>query len=120
MAGAGVSGEDFNDLRGKFMGAHHGMLGDPRNDVEALDRAGCGPRVTDLARLAIAVCADGRSAEGWHMDQRRARSRIATSSRGGGGLHARERALAHGGTRALGSRVAAVEPRRVTDWTDAP
>lgn len=65
MADAGVGGEDFNDLRSEFMRAHHGMLVDPRNDVEALDRAGCGPRVTDLARLAIAVSTDGRSAEGW-------------------------------------------------------
>lgn len=59
MADAGVGGEDFNDLRSEFMRAHHGMLVDPRNDVEALDRAGCGPRVTDLARLAIAVSTDG-------------------------------------------------------------
>lgn len=65
MTDAGSGREDFNDVRDEFMRTHHDMLVDPRNDVEALDRAGCGPRVTDLARLAIAVSADGRSAEDW-------------------------------------------------------
>ncbi len=65
MSGAAQGGAEFDERRNEFMRVHHTMLMDPRNDVEALDRAGCAPQVTDLARLAIAVSAEGRSADSW-------------------------------------------------------
>lgn len=65
MTDGGGDGRGSDDPQDEFMRAHHAMLVDPRNDVEALDRAGCGVRVTDLARLAIAVSAESRSAEYW-------------------------------------------------------
>jgi hypothetical protein len=61
----GDGGKAFAEAEDEFMRAQHEVLADPRNDVEYLDRAGCGPRVTNLARLAIGAASDGLAAEAW-------------------------------------------------------
>jgi hypothetical protein len=65
MTNPGDINRTFADAEDEFMRAHREMLQDPRNDVESLDRAGCGPRVTNLARLAIGANTEGRSAAEW-------------------------------------------------------
>jgi hypothetical protein len=59
------SGRTLAAAEDAFMRAHHEMLEDPRNDVEYLDRAGCGPRVINLARLALGAYSQGRTPAEW-------------------------------------------------------
>jgi hypothetical protein len=51
--------------KGDQLRTHHGILEDPRNDVEGPDGAGCSSYIKDLARLAMGADAEGLSAEGW-------------------------------------------------------
>lgn len=51
--------------KGDLLRTHHGILEDPRNDVEGLDGAGCSSYIKDLARLAMGAEAEGLSAEDW-------------------------------------------------------
>lgn len=43
-------------------------LADPRNQVEGLDQAACGPHLKHLAELAAAAAAGGASARDWRGD----------------------------------------------------
>jgi hypothetical protein len=53
------------EAKADLLRTHHGVLEDPRNDVEGLDGAGCSSFIKDLARLAMGADAQGLSAEGW-------------------------------------------------------
>ena len=65
MMDSGADHKTFADAEAEFMRAHHDVLEDARNDVEYLDRAGCSPRVTNLARLAIGAASDGLTSGEW-------------------------------------------------------
>jgi hypothetical protein len=57
--------EALAKAKGALMQHHHEVLEDPRNGVEGLEGAGCGPYIKDLARLGIGAASEGLTAEAW-------------------------------------------------------
>ena len=56
---------DLTHLHEALIVTRSEALTDPRNQVEGLDRAACGPHLKHLAELAAAAAAGGASATDW-------------------------------------------------------
>ena len=59
---------DLSHLHEALTVTHSEDLADPRNQVEGLDRAACGPHLKHLAELAATAAAGGASARDWRGD----------------------------------------------------
>lgn len=56
---------DLTEIHHRLMLAHHEIIEDPRNDVEGLAGAACGPHMKHLAQLAMSAASEGVTADQW-------------------------------------------------------